>query len=137
MLSHLRVALFERIRRIGRCDLVGEKKTCHWGWTLRPQKPMPSLEFLSLSLAMGQLLLQQLPACCHPSHHDENGLNLSNCKQAPREMFPFVRLALVMVSHHSNTTVRQPWYFVTRMRKVIQKNFIKKWSCCCEYVVLR
>ena len=44
-----------------------------------------------------------LPSGCHASHHDDdNRLNLQNCKPAPNYMFAFLRVALVMVSLHSN-----------------------------------
>jgi hypothetical protein len=29
-----------------------------------------------------------LPGCCHASHHDDNGLNLQNCRTAPVKWFP-------------------------------------------------
>jgi hypothetical protein len=47
--------------------------------------------------------------CCHASYHDDNGLNLWNCKPAPVNFFFFffIKVALVMVSLHSNKILRQ------------------------------
>ena len=35
-----------------------------------------------------ELLAPCLTVCCHASHHDDNGLNLSNCKPVPVKCFP-------------------------------------------------
>ena len=46
MLSHQGAALFERIRRIRGCGLVGESVSLRVGFEV--SKPMPSQQFLSL-----------------------------------------------------------------------------------------
>jgi hypothetical protein len=43
-----------------------------------------------------------LPGCCHASCHDDNGLNLWNCKPAPIKCSLFIRVALIIVSLHNN-----------------------------------
>ena len=44
---------------------------------------------------------------CHDAYHDDEGLNLGNCKPAPNEMFSFIRVALVMVFLHINRPVME------------------------------
>jgi hypothetical protein len=47
-----------------------------------------------------------LPAYCCASQHDDNGINLWNCKLAPSKLFSLIRVALVVVSRHSNESPR-------------------------------
>jgi hypothetical protein len=42
--------------------------------------------------------------CFHVLCHDDNGLNLWNCKQSSDQMLSFIRVALVMVSLHRRRT---------------------------------
>ena len=52
-----------------------------------------------------KLLLQcHVPTCRHTSHCGAGGLNLGNCKQPQLKLY-FLRVAEVMVSPHSNTTL--------------------------------
>jgi hypothetical protein len=42
-------------------------------------------------------------------HHDNNGLNHQSCEHTPNEMHSFVRVALVIVSFHSQEHVIIIW----------------------------
>jgi hypothetical protein len=74
MLSQELVALFDRIRRIRRCGLIGESMSLGVGF-----KPMPNSAFLSwpadqdiaLSYCSSTLYIHHHAFC-----HDENGLKL-------------------------------------------------------------
>jgi len=60
------------------------KEVCHWKWVLRFQKLKAGLvvHFLFLLPVNPDIELSAtfsapgLPACCHASHHDDNGLTL-------------------------------------------------------------
>ena len=56
------------------------------------------VELSALSLALC------LPAYCHVTHHDDNRLNLWNCKPAPIKCFLFYKkkVTIVMMFLHSN-----------------------------------
>ena len=70
------MALFERIRRIRRCGLVGE--ACHYVWALRLLKTMLSPETFSLTTDRMRLSVIALVRACigHASCHDDNRPNL-------------------------------------------------------------
>lgn len=83
----------------------------HSSWVLRFQKPKPrpvSLSSYDLHIRM-QLSFTSptpgLPTCHHvPCHHDD-ALNLWNFKHDPTNFF-FIRVAIGIVSPHSNKTLR-------------------------------
>ena len=83
-LGHQRVALFEKIRKYG---LVGGSVSL--GQALKAQaKCSISLFLLPLDLDVATSLAPCLPARCHASYRDDNGLNLWNCQPAPIKYFP-------------------------------------------------
>ena len=64
---------------LGGVALLGEM--CHWGWALRSQMLQPGPMWQSAAVHLeGELSAISptpcLPACCHASRHDYNGLNL-------------------------------------------------------------
>ena len=76
---------------IRRCGLVGGSASL-WGWALRP--PCSCLEAVCSWLPSDKDLefsappAPCLPAHCHTSCHDANGLNLRSCKSAPMKYCP-------------------------------------------------
>jgi hypothetical protein len=90
---------------IRRCGLVGGSMSL-WGWGFWGYICSSSAQCGRQSFCCLQIKMQNspappapgLPEPCHASHHDDNGLNLWNCKPAP--------IALVMVSLHNNKTRR-------------------------------
>lgn len=98
------MALFERIRRFRNCGLVGESMSLGvglWSFTSPCQG-----QYLSALLPRGSggssRPQPQCHACHHASCHYDNELTLGNCKQVPNYMLSLLRIALVMVSLHSN-----------------------------------
>lgn len=78
MCSHQGVEMFEKIRRIRRCGLVGRR-----AWGLEFPKPHQAQASLFACLTVGQdvcssQLFVQHHAYCHVTHHNENELNLWN-----------------------------------------------------------
>jgi hypothetical protein len=80
---------------------------------------------LSLSLfssthqaCLSQLLLQHL-TCHHAPHHDDNGLNLWNCKPAPSQILSFIRVALIMVWLHSNKTATKTVFYLLKLGRTL------------------
>lgn len=117
-------ALFERIKKIRIVALY------HWAWAWRFQKPTPSPE-LSLSLcllpgdqhvALRYSSAPHLPECHHVPHHDDDGLTSETISQHPSQMFPLLRIALVMISLLSNRMVPKT--------EVIAKEFVKSVPIC-------
>ena len=118
MLKHQGV---DRTRRIWRCALVlgnvslGEGfeflKACTWP-SISPSLCLFECLCVCMSVCVSscgsecssQLLLQHY-TCCHAPRHDDNGLNLWNCKPAPFKHSLLIRVALVKVSLNSNRTV--------------------------------
>ena len=85
---------------IRRCGLIGGTASL-WGWAWRvPSAPALPPEGLSLSWLLSyqdvELLAPSitpcLPECCHASCHDDNGLNLWNCKPVPVKCPPLEKV---------------------------------------------
>ena len=100
-ISHQGVTLFERIRRIKSCGLVG--RTVLLGWALRLQKSL-SLSVsvsVSVSLPMDQDVELSSPtfaprmlACCHDFHHYHNALT-SETMTSSKVTLSFISVAVV------------------------------------------
>ena len=46
--------------------------------------------------------------CCHTSHHDDNGLNLKNCKPEPIKCFHLQELFVMLSLHNWNPEKKYP-----------------------------
>ena len=92
-----------------RCGLVWVNELL-WGWALRSyvQAPPSVWKTVPFWLPLNQDVELSapspptgLPECCHASHHDDNGVNLWNCKPASI----ICCYALIIVSLHSNKSL--------------------------------
>ena len=109
----------EEVTLVRGVALLGEMCFCQGGlWSLCPSSTQYRIEsppsclqkIVSFCLPLDELSRTSpalcLPACCRASCHDGNGLNLWTCKPS-RLNAVLIRVALVMVSFHSNRTLRQ------------------------------
>jgi hypothetical protein len=96
-------------------------EVCHWrwgwGWALRSSMLKLCSVWHSLSLlpvdqyveVSASSLAPCLPGCCHASCHDDNGLNLWNCKPAPVDFFLYKNCCgHVVSSQQSNPKTPAP-----------------------------
>lgn len=102
------------LRKIWRSDFVGVSMILlEQVWVgLGVAKSQASF-CVSLNLLLAALCIELsatspvswIPASCPAPCHDDNGLNLWHCKQAPVKMLFFMSVTVVMVSFHINITL--------------------------------
>lgn len=89
---------------------------CHLGWALRFQRPTPGSVSLSLRLVPadqhGRVSATALAPCLFAVCHYDHRLTLCNYEPVPITGF-LLRVALVMVSHHCNRTLRRLYFQYT------------------------
>ena len=78
MHGHQGVTLFERIKRIKRCGLIGGSVSLREGFEVSKDHAKPTVSFSPFidQDESSELLLQHLPGCCHVPCNDDNSLNL-------------------------------------------------------------
>jgi hypothetical protein len=84
------------------------EEVCHCRGGLWEVSYAQALLSVEESLLLAAFRSRCLPAWCHASCYDDNELNLWNCKSTQWNVLFLIRVAMLMVSLHSKTSVMPP-----------------------------